>query len=671
MTERTDTQDGPLSLSAERRINAACNRFELAWHAGQRPRIEEYLGDVPAPERAALLRELIALEIDCRKQAGERPTEDEYRSRFPELKLALLLTDQTTACVGAGWAAVATAPNVPGYEILDRLGEGAMGVVYKARQTKLNRLVALKMILSGSQAGPQELARFRIEAEAIGCLQHPNIVQIYEVGEAGGQPFFSLEWVEGGSLASKLAGPPLPARVAAQLVETLARAMEAAHQRGIVHRDLKPANVLLTAQGVPKITDFGLARRLGEGAGLTQTGAIMGTPSYMAPEQAAGHTKAIGPATHVYGLGAILYELLVGRPPFKAASVLDTLEQVRTAEPVPPRRLQPKVPRDLETICLKCLQKEPQRRYAGSADLAEDLKRFLEGEPIRARPPRWWEPLARWSAREPWVALGAAVVMVLALWVAMVQPLVMGLIALWILLTALLASASRPFILVTVALSVGASVWTYVVRPAAFTPMWDGMITFLVATWISIFYVSISRGVAWYFGGSVATALRWALAGTFAGLALATVTIPLLWVLIGPLGESHADLLNWLMPGWFGVWLFTGAIGGAVFGVRQRTKSSRPPSMTLTRRSGREGGLRKPPVRERLRAVSLVFLTACGVGLIALGSVWKVGYVPVPILGIVFVGMAVLGSLGFNIWSRGPLDPRRDRPASSDDRQGD
>ncbi|HXG10786.1 MAG TPA: serine/threonine-protein kinase [Gemmataceae bacterium] len=276
-------------------------------------------------------------------------------------------------------------PNIAGYEILEVLGQGGMGVVYKARQTRLNRLVALKMIRAGANAGPQELERFRTEAEAVARLEHPNIVQIYEIGEQGGRPFLALEFVRGGSLARRLDGTPLPACQAARLVQTLARAVHHAHQQGIVHRDLKPANVLLTADGTPKIADFGLAKRLDADRGQTQTGAVLGSPSYMAPEQAEGRIKEIGPAVDIYALGAILYELLTGRPPFQGATLLETLEQVRGHDPVPPRDLQPSVPRDLETVCLKCLEKTPGRRYASALELADDLQRFLDGDPIRAR----------------------------------------------------------------------------------------------------------------------------------------------------------------------------------------------------------------------------------------------------------------------------------------------
>jgi predicted Ser/Thr protein kinase len=278
-------------------------------------------------------------------------------------------------------------PSLPGYEILGELGRGGMGVVYKAKQVHLKRLVALKMILAGAHATPQELARFRTEAEAIARLQHPNIVQIYDVGEHDGRPYFSFEYVDGSSLAQKLNGTPQPPRYAAQLVEILARAMHAAHQRGIIHRDLKPANILLTAEGDPKVTDFGLAKQVEGHAALTQSGVIVGTPSYMAPEQAGDKTQAIGPVTDVYALGAILYELLTGRPPFRAVTPLETVMQVLSEDLVAPTRLQRKIPRDLETICLKCLKKNGKHRYASAEDLAKDLGRFLHGEPIHARRP--------------------------------------------------------------------------------------------------------------------------------------------------------------------------------------------------------------------------------------------------------------------------------------------
>jgi len=304
-------------------------------------------------------------------------------------------------------------PRIPGYEVEAVLGRGGMGVVYKARHLRLNRTVALKMLLAGAYAGPQERARFQREAEAVAGLRHANIVQIHDVGEHEGRPYFTMEFVEGGSLGQKLAGTPQPAGQAAGLAATLAEAMQVAHQGGIVHRDLKPANILLTADGASKISDFGLARRLEDGAALTLSGTPLGTPSYMAPEQAGSKTRPIGPAADVYALGAILYELLTGRPPFRAETAAETMLQVIYQEPASPSRLNAKVPRDLETICLKCLHKEPERRYASAAALADDLRRFLEGRSIQARPLGWGERLWRWGRRKP--AAAALVAMALAL----------------------------------------------------------------------------------------------------------------------------------------------------------------------------------------------------------------------------------------------------------------
>jgi serine/threonine protein kinase len=329
--------------------------------------------------------------------------------------------------------ATAEWPTVPGYEILEELGRGGMGVVYKARQVSLKRLVALKLIRDAALASPEERARFQIEAEAAARMQHPNIVAIYDIGNHAGRPYFAMELIEGGSLDKHLAGQSLPARQAAELVHSVALAVQHAHSQKVVHRDLKPANILLQKEQsgrmlaelgaerpaadsasvlrassfVPKITDFGLAKRLdSESTALTRDGAVLGTVSYMAPEQAEGRIREIGPATDVYALGAILYELLTGRPPFQADSWNRTVQLVLHDEPERPTRLQPDVPRDLETICLKCLEKPPSQRYASAGDLAEDLGRFLTGQPVGAVPLGERERLERLARREGYQIVG-------------------------------------------------------------------------------------------------------------------------------------------------------------------------------------------------------------------------------------------------------------------------
>jgi serine/threonine-protein kinase len=321
--------------------------------------------------------------------------------------LAALFPDPETPSVADALVAVphpADLPEVPGYRMEALLGRGGMGVVYRAWHLRLNRAVALKMLLAGPCARPEELERFLREAEAVAALRHPNIVQVYDVGDVDGRPYFTMEFIEGGNLGEQIQGVPQPARQGAALVATLADAIHAAHQNGIVHRDLKPGNILLTADGTPKVTDFGLARRLQGEGGLTLSGVPMGTPSYMAPEQARGNKGAVGPATDVYALGAILYELLTGRPPFRAESATATLQQVVADEPVPPARLNPRVPRDLQTICLKCLYKESHKRYGSAQALAEDLRRFERGEPIKARPVGSLERAVRWVRRRPALA---------------------------------------------------------------------------------------------------------------------------------------------------------------------------------------------------------------------------------------------------------------------------
>ncbi len=421
-TTRVIVPDPSLPLTVARQLDDACARFEAAWQMDTRPNLGDFLTDVPELARTPLLLELIKIDVHYRRRAGDTPTAEEYQLRFPALpaervaSAAETISDGATADPPAGreWVTV-------GHEILGELGRGGMGVVYKARHVGLNRLVALKMIRSAEFASPAEVARFRVEAEAVARLQHPNIVPVYEVGECappggrGSVPYLSLEFVGGGTLAARFDRTPQPARVAAEVVEAVARGVQHAHENGIVHRDLKPANVLLTPAGTPKVTDFGLAKLL-DADDHTHTGAVLGTPAYMAPEQADGRVREVGPATDVYALGGLLYEALTGGPPFRGENAASTLEMVRTQPPVPPTRLLPTIPRDLEVIALKCLEKEAGKRYPTAAALADDLRRYLDGRPILARPVSAAERGWRWCRRNPALAVtgGLAVAAVLA-----------------------------------------------------------------------------------------------------------------------------------------------------------------------------------------------------------------------------------------------------------------
>lgn len=309
--------------------------------------------------------------------------------------------DHIPPAMTAGYVTDAELPEIDGYQIEAVIGRGGMGVVFKARHLKLNRTVAVKTMRAGAYACPEELARFRREAEAVAALRHPNIVQIHDAGEIAGHPYFTMEYVEGGTLAASLANNPLPARRAAELLAILASAVQFAHQSGFLHRDLKPANILLTPDGAPRITDFGLVRAVNADPELTRSGVPVGTPKYMAPEQAAGRTHEVGPAVDVYALGAVLYEMLTSRPPFDGQSMPEVVQKVVHDEPPPPSRLNANIPRDLETICLKCLQKSPARRYASAQDLADDLHRFLDGKPVVARPVNTLERAVKWIRRRP------------------------------------------------------------------------------------------------------------------------------------------------------------------------------------------------------------------------------------------------------------------------------
>jgi WD40 repeat protein/tRNA A-37 threonylcarbamoyl transferase component Bud32 len=404
-------------------------------------------GHESASEREQRLNEVLAAYLEA-VEAGQRPNQQEWLVRYPDLateladffanqeRLADLAAPMRAAPVEAPLTREAvtlrpepSAANGPplgtriryfgDYELLEEIARGGMGVVYKARQVSLNRLVALKMILAGQLASESDVQRFKTEAEAAANLDHPNIVPIYEVGEHDGQHYFSMKLIEGGSLANAIAQrsgakDQKEQQSAARLVATVARAVHHAHQRGILHRDLKPGNILLDAHGHPHVTDFGLARRVEGGSDLTRSGAIVGTPSYMAPEQARAE-KGLSTAIDVYSLGAILYELLTGRPPFQAATPLDTVLQLLDREPERPRALNPRVDRDLETICQKCLEKDPQRRFGTAEALAIDLEHWLAGEPISARPVGNAERLWRWCNRNPAVAaLTTAVALALA-----------------------------------------------------------------------------------------------------------------------------------------------------------------------------------------------------------------------------------------------------------------
>jgi serine/threonine-protein kinase len=375
-----------LPLPSWREVEEVCRRFEAAWQASGKPRIEEFLGAVLEPTRSTLLRELLKMELEYRRKQGELPEEAEYRGRFATEQVSIVADVFATS---AGGAAVV----VRGYELLDELGRGAQGVVYRAKQVKAGRPVALKMILNAEWASPEAIDRFQAEARAVAALDHRGIVSIYDVGEHDGRPYFSMKLYDGGSLAGRIAHGPLPSREAAQLMGTVANAIDHAHRNRIIHRDLKPGNILLDREGNPCVTDFGLAKRLDATDPRTRTGAPVGTPSYMAPEQALG--KSVSVASDVYGLGAVLYALLTARPPFQAETPHATWEQVIHELPARPRLLNPKIDADLETICLKCLEKGSGERYGSAKDVELELGRYLRGEPIEARPPSLFESQSR------------------------------------------------------------------------------------------------------------------------------------------------------------------------------------------------------------------------------------------------------------------------------------
>ena len=445
---------------AEGQLRRARAELEAGLRGGADPRAEDLLAAYPAvaadPEAAI---ELVYTEFVVRQQIGQAPTPADWLARFPqwttdlqqmfEVHDELCRSDAATHRSTGEYVPIPAGPAVliPGYQILGEVGRGGMGVVFQARDVRLNRVVAVKLILAGELAGAKERGRFRREAEAAARLDHPNIARVYEVGDAAGRPYCAMEFVAGGPLAARMTGAPWPVAAAAKLVADLARAADHAHQRGVVHRDIKPANVLLASDDGgrltdesgntktqvaadtphpsslilrpsalhPKLVDFGLAKCLADSdQGLTRTGDVVGTPMYMAPEQAAG-VKEVGPAADVWALGVILYELLTGRTPFRGETAAETRHQVLTAEPVPPGQLRAKLPADLDTVCLRALQKDAPRRYPSAAALADDLDRWAAGKPVAARPVRWPEKVAKWARREPVVAGLAVAVAVVAL----------------------------------------------------------------------------------------------------------------------------------------------------------------------------------------------------------------------------------------------------------------
>jgi eukaryotic-like serine/threonine-protein kinase len=437
MPRERGAEDLSLGLDQARRIHRICEAFECVFPNGDRPRIEDYLEETDGELKGKLLEELLLIELELRRGLGEVPSLSEYLARFPDdsrrVSAAFSLSAETPPLPddldhdpeatrpflrGDSPPLLARTDHDPGYtpdsncpldsvgkyELLEEIARGGMGIVYKARDTRLKRLVALKMILAGQRATADERERFRREAELAGNLDHPNIVRIFEVEEHEGCPYFIMQLVEGDSLATQIKKKareksPYEPKAAAHVMVTIARAVHYAHKQGFLHCDLKPSNILIDREGRPLVTDFGLARRTSEDSSLTISGAILGTPSYMAPEQATGSRKQLNPGTDVYGLGAILYELLTGRAPFRAGTIMETVVDVLERDPAPPRALRPEIPRELESICLKCLEKAPHDRYNSAATLADELEKFLQGEVIDATTliPR----LRRWNRREP------------------------------------------------------------------------------------------------------------------------------------------------------------------------------------------------------------------------------------------------------------------------------
>jgi hypothetical protein len=608
MSDRLSHNLDGLDMDLARRIDEVCRRFEAAWREGRQPRIDDYLVDVLDEGRLALRAELEALERELR-QAEETAARPEARaatspeplpapppSTLAEAPTVAPGTAPVSSLPSAATAAIhdeatlpprdeATVDLVPAesaqldaaapvrvryfgdYQILREIARGGMGVVFHARQMTLNRPVALKMILAGQLANEVDVKRFYTEAEAAANLDHPGIVPIFEVGQHEEQHYFSMGFVEGQSLSQRLADGPLPAREAAELIRRVSEAIEYAHQHGVIHRDLKPGNILIDAQGSPRITDFGLAKKVQGGSDLTGSGQIMGTPSYMPPEQAGGKRGEVGPAADVYALGATLYALVTGRPPFQAATPMDTVLQLISDEPVPPRRLNASIPRDLETICLKCLEKAPPRRYASAQALADDLGRWLRGEPIMARPAGRLERMVKWSRRNPAAAAWLAAIPLLmflgqevgfmagCLAAAMTIPLVRN-----PRLSQYGAVLGALFMLVLVSLNRG---------PGKVLPSWDSA----GVPWERIMIPVLTLAVFGWLGGVVLASFQtlFPRRGTVSVLAFGLVTVILLLLPNLPLIISLNSQPTWL-AGLVGVLIgrsgiISGSLCGAIVGL--------------------------------------------------------------------------------------------------------
>jgi formylglycine-generating enzyme required for sulfatase activity len=426
------------SLAADRLIDHICDQFEAAWSGEHVPNIESLLQGVPDAYRTRLIEELIGLDIELRRSHDLPLSAEDYQTRFPDVSLVKIQSllkktdefDQKQKTLGASTFDIAKKEEKSttakptmfkkvhyfgDYELLERVARGGMGTVYRARQISLNRIVAVKMINSGQFATREQIQRFYSEAESAASLDHPHIVPVYEVGEYNGEHFFSMAFNEGVSLEARLTEGPMQPMQAAELMQLVANAIQFAHDRGVIHRDIKPSNILLDPSTRPRVSDFGLAKRIADASSLTASGTVLGTPSFMPPEQAAGKMDAIGFASDVYSLGAVLYACLAGRPPFQAANHLETLKQVVDCEPVPLRQWNPSIPRDLETITHKCLDKSMARRYGSPCEMADDLQRFRNGLPIVARPVSTFERSLRWCRRHPSSALNAAAALLIVL----------------------------------------------------------------------------------------------------------------------------------------------------------------------------------------------------------------------------------------------------------------